>query len=292
MSSHKRPGAGEEGAGPSKWSAASGPWTAASAEKVRTSTTFIGIHKFGKVARKQIDGVQRCFHSQPCEDKAAALHDIATLWSLLRKHGALGGPCISSSVLACPAIVCFRLCPADPLHLPPYNFPGLLEEGSLLEELQGSEDWWAMQEVAESWLEGHWATKGQQLVAGWAEALARQVGDGRPQSDALRTARACSTGWDVVELNQELLVSLTAHCSGTGRDAAYPQKRYTGVQRKGHTFEAKIKSSPWHGSPQLTTGTFATSLEAAVAWDVGNLWRQLHYPGGQPAGSCVCVGFR
>ena len=70
------------------------------------------------------------------------------------------------------------MCPAAPLHSTSYNFPSLLEEGSLLEELQGCEDWEAMQEVAESWLEGHWAAKGPQLVAGRAEALARQVGGG------------------------------------------------------------------------------------------------------------------
>ena len=56
----------------------------------------------------------------------------------------------------------------------------LLEEGSLLEELQGCEDWetMRMQEVVESWLEGHWEDKGQQLVAERAEALASQVGSG------------------------------------------------------------------------------------------------------------------
>ena len=92
---------------------------------------------------------------------------------------------------ACPAAVCYNrdMCPAAPLHSTSYNFPSLLEEGSLLEELQGCEDWEAMQEVAESWLEGHWAAKGPQLVAGRAEALARQVGAGG-QHGAL-TARAC-----------------------------------------------------------------------------------------------------
>ena len=60
-------------------------------ELVRTSTTFISCYKNGKrwTVRKQIDGVTHLFHSQPCEDKAAALHGIATIWSLLRKHGTL-----------------------------------------------------------------------------------------------------------------------------------------------------------------------------------------------------------
>ena len=50
-----------------------------------------------------------------------------------------------------------------------------------------------MKEVAESWMEGHWAAKGQQLVAGRAEALARQVGAGG-QHGALGPARARFTG--------------------------------------------------------------------------------------------------
>ena len=110
MSSHKRPGAGEEGAGPSKRQAASAAQAAATLtaaptrsswqpELLRTSPTFTGIYKNGVdswTARKTVDGVQRYFevaelefHIQPCEGKAAVLHDIATLWSLLRKNGAL-----------------------------------------------------------------------------------------------------------------------------------------------------------------------------------------------------------
>ena len=45
--------------------------------------------------------------------------------------------------------------------------------------------------MAESWLEGHWAVKGQQLAAGRAQALARQVGG---KDGSLRTARPCFTG--------------------------------------------------------------------------------------------------
>ena len=61
---------------------------------VHTSTALTGIVKIGNeswAVRKEIDGRCHCFPSPPCEDEAAAaaLHDIATLWSLLRKNGAL-----------------------------------------------------------------------------------------------------------------------------------------------------------------------------------------------------------
>ena len=86
---------------------------------------------------------------------------------------------------------------------------------------------------------------------------------------------------------------LIPHCAGTGRDAAHHQKEYTGVLSRGHVFEVNIYINPGHGSPRLTTflGTFSTNLEAVLVWDVGNLWRQLRYPGGMLAGG-FCMGCR
>ena len=65
-------------------------------------------------------------------------------------------------------------------------------------------------------------------------------------------------------------------------------------RRKGYKFEPKITANPGHGhghgGPRsaMYLGSFETNLEAALARDVGNLWRQLHHPGGgQLAGGCL-----
>ena len=59
---------------------------------------------------------------------------------------------------------------------------------------------------------------------------------------------------------------LIAHCAGTGRDAAHLEKRYTGVERDSHKFMARINTNPRHNT---YLGMFATSLEAALVWDLG-----------------------
>eukprot|EP00887_Chlorella_sp_A99_P005333 scaffold1.g5333.t1 len=135
-------------------------------ELVRSHPELVGASRTGRgekswQSQKGVKGKIISLGSYPTREEAAAAHDVGSIWAKLRDR--------------------------EPLHGARYNYAALLQERSLLADLQHCKRAQAMSDVAQAWLKAHWATKRQALEVARRAALDRDEG---LQADALEFSGA------------------------------------------------------------------------------------------------------